>query len=514
MRLNNLKPSIYILMILFGSFSKVFAQDSNENLVDFNDLKFHSEFEKESMKNFHLNKKDTLNLFLAIDKNINNSNKDLYVTPFNKHIEDLIIHKTLSKSMNRRIELTYNSTHERFLKKYKEIEELPNSITNGSYNCVSASILYALTFDKVKIPYKVMATINHVYIVANPGPQSIVIETTNPSFEKQIFTGEFKRQYTENLLNTKQISKNDYNNKSAEEIFEKNFREVNDAEFKNLIGFQYYNLGLKQIQANNYEEASILLQKALFFYPTDQVRYLLNNALLMYIQKSKFSRVEEIDFLVQYAKLGTSNTNLINNLFNNIISHYMQFNNKEQYCDSLFKRFVSKFDNKSYIDEVSFDYYLQMSNKTQNKTLAQDYAIKAFTLQPEHKAAISRLTNILINKLENISNPTELLDTLNNIEKSFTGLQNIKGFRYFKTTAYLKIAKDRFKNDKLVDGEKFLRLFDEIYDKEESIVYRYEIEQTYYAYYSYFHRKGDKINRKNVQRKISKYFPDSYILSL
>jgi len=51
-------------------------------------------------------------------------------------------------------------------------------------------MLYALVYDRISIPYKVMASSNHVYLVANPGPKSIVIETTNPGLEKAIFTGE------------------------------------------------------------------------------------------------------------------------------------------------------------------------------------------------------------------------------------------------------------------------------------------------------------------------------------
>lgn len=53
-------------------------------------------------------------------------------------------------------------------------------------------MLYAMVFDELNIPYKVKASSNHVYLVANPGPKSIVVKTTNPDFEKK---------YSQEILN-------------------------------------------------------------------------------------------------------------------------------------------------------------------------------------------------------------------------------------------------------------------------------------------------------------------------
>ena len=104
-------------------------------------------------------------------------------------------------------------------------------------------MLYAMVFDEFEIPCKLKVSSNHVYLVANPGSNSIVIETTNPDFEKAIFTGDFKQQYVNYLRTSKLISAEDYKNKSVEEIFEEKYNEVGDATFDNLPGLQYYNKG-------------------------------------------------------------------------------------------------------------------------------------------------------------------------------------------------------------------------------------------------------------------------------
>jgi len=122
---------------------------------------------------------------------------------------------------------------------------------SGTYNCVSASMLYAMVFDELGVPYKVKASSNHIYLIADPGTNSVVIETTNPNFEKTIFTGEFKQQYVNYLRSSKLINEDDYKNKSVEEIFEEKYKEVREAEFYNLAGFQYYNKALTMFQNND-----------------------------------------------------------------------------------------------------------------------------------------------------------------------------------------------------------------------------------------------------------------------
>ncbi len=47
-----------------------FAQKNPDTLVTFSDLKFHSKLEKRAVQNFIINHRDTFNLFMSIDSNI------------------------------------------------------------------------------------------------------------------------------------------------------------------------------------------------------------------------------------------------------------------------------------------------------------------------------------------------------------------------------------------------------------------------------------------------------------
>lgn len=338
-----------ILIVILISTLPGIAQNQPDSLIRFSDLRYHSEFEKKALFNFVKHRKDTFNLFMAIDEKMTDEdakrNHETYLNIF----EELDQKKIETKNMNKKIKISYSSVHNRFLQKYNENEYFPVMFKSGTYNCVSASMLYAMVFDKLDIPYKVMASSNHVYLIGSPGSNSVVIETTNPTFEKAIFNGEFQQQYVDYLRSSKLISETDYKNKSVEEIFEEKFNEVRSAEFNNLPGFQYYNKALTKFQNNETESALILCQKAYFFYPDNQVKTLLHTCLLFYIEKCNFGKVSDIDLLAQFSKFEGTDLNTVIGIFNNIIHHHLQYTNKEIFCDSLYQRLISQLSDKKSI---------------------------------------------------------------------------------------------------------------------------------------------------------------------
>lgn len=189
---------ILLLAVFIDSFAFVsFAQNISDSLVKFSELKYHSEFERSSFQNYIHSLTDTFNVLLSIDENLNGTEADRLFEVYN-HVFDIIKEKKIdSKNINKKIKIVYPVVHDYFLKKYNSNDYFPIVFQTGNYNCVTASVLYSMVFDKLKIPFKVMASSEHAYLIANPGENSIVIETTNPNFEKAIFTGEYKQQYRE-----------------------------------------------------------------------------------------------------------------------------------------------------------------------------------------------------------------------------------------------------------------------------------------------------------------------------
>jgi len=329
------------------------------------------------------------------------------------------------------------------------------------------------------IPYKIKASSNHVYLVANPGSNSIVIETTNPSFEEKIFTGEFKQQYVNYLRTSKLISDSEYKNKSVEELFEEKFKEVRDAEFINLPGFQYYNKAITKLQNNEIEKALQLSQKAYFFYPDYQVKALLHSSLLFHIEKCAFDKLSDIDYLAQLSRFENIDMNTVVGIFNNIIYNHLQYTDKEAFCDSLNTRLVSQLTDRKLIDEINFTYNLQMSYRYLNSDKVEKYIAKAIAIKGNHHDAKIIMENHLQKKLR----------------------------------AYLQNANDSFSKKIISDGEKYLLEFENNCEPPiTSQMLSSIIENTYHTAATYYFYKGNKSKAKTYVNKGLKYVPNSRLL--
>ncbi len=500
-----------ILIIKTICLTSAFAQ--SDSLIRFSDLRFHSDFEKEALENFVFQNRDTFNLFLAIEEDMTEKEagwrKDIFLGFF----KDLDDKKIQTRKLNKKIKLSYSEAHSKFLKKYNDAEYFPEIFQSGTYNCVSASMLYAMIFDKLEIPYKVKASSNHVYLVANPGANSIVIETTNAVFEQKIFTGEFKQQYVNYLKNSKLISESEYKNKSTEEIFEEKFKEVRDAVFNNLPGFQYYNKALAKLQNNETEAALNLCQKAYFFYPDYQVKTLLYTTLLFHIEKCNFDKVSDIDYLAQLSKFENTDINVVVGIFNNIIHHHLQYTQMEAFCDSLNLRLVSQLTDKRLRDEINFSYNMQMSYRYQNMDMVEKYVANALKIKGNHHDARLIMENYLKRKLYGIFDPDILLDTISQLETRYDNEAIKPLLLENKLKAYLDKANESFSRKRMSQGNKYLLEFEKRCELPvSSIVLISMIENTYRKAAVYYFYKGDKTTAKTYIKRGLKYVPNSRLL--
>lgn len=490
------------------------AQNQNDSLIRFSDLRFHSDFEKEALVNFVKHKKDTFNLFLAIDEKMTDEEANQYLKIFNKAFDELSPKALGAKNLNKKIKISYTAIHNQFLTKYNSNEYFPVMFQSGVYNCVSASMLYAIVFDKLAIPYKVMSSADHVYLVGNPGSNSVVIETTNPNFEKAIFNGDFQQQYVNYLRTSKLISETEYKSKSVEEIFEEKFNEVKSAEFINLPGFQYYNKALTKLQNNEFEEGLKLGQKAYFFYPDNQVKTLLHTALLFQIDKCNFDNVSDIDYVAQLSRFENTDLNAVIGIFNNIIYHKLQYTNKEAFCDSLYERLTKQLSDKKTIEEISFAYNMQMSYRYQNTDKVEKYITKALEIKGNFNDANIIMENYLRQKLFSITDPKALLDSVNRLEAKYGVYEMSKALlSEYELIAYLRLAREQIDQKKLAEGDKYLLEFENkcklpVKNQMLNIL----IETTYQSAAYNCRIKRDEQKAKNYVDRGLKYVPNSMII--
>ncbi len=489
------------------------AQPANDSIVWFSDMQFHSSFEKEALQEFIIHRKDTFNLFLAIDPSISESEAKNYYNLFSCLFQDLEKLKLKDKPLNRQIRLIYTSVHERFLKKYKNEVFFPAIFRTGDYNCVTASILYALVYSKLGIPYKVMASPTHVYLVANPGKESIVIETTNPLVEKAIFANDYKQQYVNHLKASKLISDEDVRNKSTEEIYEASYTQVNESSFLNLIGFQYYNKAIFKAQEEDVDESYKLIQKAYYFYPDPQAKLLLQNVTTFKIASCSFEHLTDIDYLAQLSRLKNYSPGAVTAIFNNIIVQNMQFSDKESFCDSIYSRLIPRISDKSLIEDVSFNYYLLMSQYNVKSDKMHYYIDKAVEIKNNHRESNNILKLSIQQRIERIHDYSTKLDSIQRMQKRYNSSFADEVLLELELGVYLGQAEDYYLKRDIKRGEEMLNLFEgKCLHPIEDAQLTFAIETAYQTAILYYLRVNEQKKASELSDRGLKYVPWSNAL--
>jgi hypothetical protein len=504
-----------ILLILWFLIFKCFisyCQNDADSLVVFSDLKFSSEFEKQAFINFVGYKKDTFLLFMAIDKKMTEQQARTFYQGF-QSIFVLLHQKKLDKTESKNnITKIFKLVHDKLLYNYRTISHFPSIFTSGTYNCVSASILYALIFKQLQIPYKIFQTPNHVYLVALPGEESMIIETTNPNLKEGYFTRDFKEDYVQKLKSVKMVAEDEKLNKSIDEIFNENYYKGVQAEFQNLFGFEYLNEGLYKIRDNQSDQTYEILQKAYFFFPDRQIKQVLYNALIQKIENCKFEKLSDIDYLVQLSRFECVDNDKLIKIFLEIIKNPLQYTDKVQFCDSLFQYFVQKIPDKTAINEISFDYYLFMSRHFRNSDRMINYIEKAIALKQNHVEANNLFIEQIEKRLDLISGFNIINDSINFLEKKYNYSFVKQLFADYRLIAFLNQAYNFYSYNKITEGNYYLRQFEDIcpfpinLDRKKLVR---SIEITYRSLAIYYFYKGDKYNAQKTIDHCLKFVPAS-----
>lgn len=161
----------------------------------------------------------------------------------------------------------FYKTHQRFLKNYTGHATLDDTFTNGNYNCLSGTILYALILHQFNIQHEVIETNYHIFIVAETAQGKILIEATDPlngfvttadDIEKRIAL------YKQNEVMNPETGSDKSHYKFRFELF-------NRVSLNELRGLSYYNMAVFTFNNQQLPEAVDYLIKAHTLYSSPRM---------------------------------------------------------------------------------------------------------------------------------------------------------------------------------------------------------------------------------------------------
>lgn len=503
----------FLLLISFSLLA--IGSAAQDSLVRWSDLTFLSEFEREAYAGYLKQKKQErlFDLLLATDAAAASK-----VTAARGRVEaeQQVLRKLISdkKKPDKQLKAVYDQVHATFLRKYEIICRFPEIFSTGAYNCVTATALYALTFDKLGIPYTIQEKPTHVFLVAYPNQHNILVETTTPIAGYMTFDARYKESFVTTLKNQKLIGAAEIESTGIEALFNKYYFQNETIDLPQLVGIHYLNDALFFADVKDYDHALHQAQKAYLLYPTPKGSFIIMSLLTELLDDARQKPLERAARIAQISRFESSGitAEMIQGEFMRLTEQVLQRENNRslyQQCFQILEKGVSPEIRR----EVAYLFHYEMARSYYNQgnyLMAKKYFALALNEQPNNVELSAILVNSLGLSLRNERNLSAAADTLLAYRKRFPILEENTNFSAMLANAYAACFGAAFEKGKLSEGETFLKKFEELVASQPQISLESElIGRAYSEAASFYFNKGQKTKARALIEKGLEFSPDN-----
>jgi len=174
----------------------------------------------------------------------------------------------------------FHKTHQKVLRFYKSQASFDELLSRGTYNCLTGTAVYAMLLSHFGLPYKIVETNYHIFILTETNRGEVLLEATDPfhgfldkptAIEKRI------DGYRKNEIAETDASKKYYRFR---------FSLYNEVTLDQLLGLLHYNLAIESYNTGEIQLAISHLDQALELYNSP--------------------RIEEFTRVMQYSVVGSA----------------------------------------------------------------------------------------------------------------------------------------------------------------------------------------------------------------
>ncbi|MEM6735137.1 MAG: hypothetical protein AAF620_03605 [Bacteroidota bacterium] len=481
------KAILSILLFFSISFFGNSQDSRRDSLIHFSELVFNSSLEREYFQKILDSDKSALFEGFMMAKVRDKNFIELKKRSFEYQLNELQNIKK-GKKNDKYLKKVYEELHLKFFRKYEEMVSFEKIFENGRYNCVTACALYGLAFDHLEISYSIKETPTHVYIVAFPDQDQIVIETTDPIEGFRNINESFKRNFITSLQQQKLID-SENTRTSLDKLFDEYYYAANEIDLIKLIGIHYYNVGFEFFQLKDYDNALTNFAKAYFIYDSEQITDMLFASLSLTLSEKNYDNPNDVKFLGmlnRFRNYEISDSD-IKGEFGRMTQKLLIEKNDTVSYDSAYRIINELFSKKDSVikNEVAYIYHYERARVLYNRAYyptALAYAKTAYELKPESidsetlliacfsnthinassLFALSEL-NILLKACPSLTNNNRLGSMwlnlhLQNMFQSFLDKESKKGFDFKSSFEELVKKYPNFRFDPLIAGSAYAQL--------------------------------------------------------
>lgn len=436
---------------------------------------YSSEFEKAIFTNF---KKDSINYnfiesIFAIDSNLTKENANIYEEKILKLLSNLPEKEEKPKKEKKRVRLIYDHIHDSFFKKYNLDSYFSDIFIDGTYNCVTASAMYAYVFNELKIPYHIKETPSHVFLIAYPKTLNIYLETTAPGAYGFSAPQESEIQkIIDELIAYKLVTQAEVDEKGTMQFYEDYYYGKDYIDKSSLIGMQYYNKGLTHLSKNEYDKALNNLLKAKVFYSSPLIKPILKSIMFNKINELEFNSQEDIDFLIELLSISKypgdyTITNLKSSLYK-IIEHD---DNSNEFIEETINK-IQLLDSEKVRNEAAeflYEYLARNNANDENLDDALKYSDSILEINSKSKVAQQIVEYVCFKKVGLSMLDLNALESFNDMADKYDFIKSNNRYNIGLAHFYCNIAFMNYKSKSISIAQDYREKFENLMDNHDLI---------------------------------------------
>ncbi len=212
------------------------------------------------------------------------------------HFVQKLQNKDITKSNFKFCRTLFQKTRQEFLHRYSQYASFRETLHTGTYNCLTGTALYALLLDHFDIPYTIIETNYHIFLLASTAEGPVLFEATDPIYGFVTDPQKIERriqEYKTNVTETPADGKEYYRYEASL------YRQV---DLNQLQGLLHYNVSIEAYNKQDFPSAIHHLDKAFDLYNSPRIsefsaillRALLESNLEQQIKGLYIDRVQSI----------------------------------------------------------------------------------------------------------------------------------------------------------------------------------------------------------------------------
>ncbi len=461
------------------------------------------------------NSSQLFNLYMSIDSSYSRKSMALDSNYFFNHVQKVKTIEKPAKKYNKYLKTVYETLHQQFLKKYTLENSFSNIFTKGEYNCVSGVMLYGLVLQELQVPFEIKETPTHVYLVAKPGNEQILIETTDPVNGFNNITTGFKQHFINQLVDSKLIGAHEHTGSNTNELFDEYYFKAKTVDLSQLAAIQYTNSGIYLLEKKEYLKAFWQFQKSAALYPNEKTEALLYVAGASYIAESDYTSLVPVGVLVSLVKLPNNKPGKkeVEGEFSRITNEMLNNRYDVRMYDRAYELVKNAIEDEGLRLSIDFLYNYERGRllilKRQFKNalpfMENAYSFRSSNIETE---------NVFVSCLAaSFESEVHFSGAVEAYWQKYPGLQKNNHFANILLSSYLLEMHDFYSTGKANDGNFYKLKFENLMDEKNPEFREHDLLGSAYSKAAVYHfKRGETSRAKTILNKGLSYSPNNYEL--